>query len=74
MEGAAQELLLAIEQQQEIRDATTAPNRVVQQMPVGLSQSEQDETWDEIEAALRQFEGPDGFVGPCELVVGAARR
>ena len=41
VEGAAQELLLAIEQQQEIRDATTAPNRVIQQMPVGLSQSEQ---------------------------------
>lgn len=44
------------------------------QMLAGLSQSAQDETWDEIEEALRQFEGPDGFVGPCELVVGAARR
>lgn len=44
------------------------------QMLAGLGQLEQDETWAEIEAALREFEGADGFVGPCELVVGAARR
>ena len=30
--------------------------------------------WTEIEKELRRFEGPDGFVGPCELLVGAARR
>jgi len=30
--------------------------------------------WREIGEALREFEGPDGFVGPCELLVagGAA--
>jgi SAM-dependent methyltransferase len=41
------------------------------QMLGGLSDSEREETWAEIEAALREFEGPDGFVGPCELLVGA---
>ena len=29
--------------------------------------------WADIEAALARFEGPDGFVGPCELLVGAGR-
>ena len=41
------------------------------QMLAGLAKPEQEEAWAEIEAALREFEGPDGFVGPCELLVGA---
>lgn len=40
------------------------------QMLQGLSEAERDETWDEIEQELRQFEGPDGFSGPCEMIVG----
>jgi SAM-dependent methyltransferase len=36
-----------------------------------LSEAEREEVWAEIETSLRQFEGPDGFVGPCELLVGA---
>jgi hypothetical protein len=32
----------------------------------------QVETWAEIEDALTQFEGPEGFVGPCELLVATA--
>ena len=32
------------------------------------------EAWAEIEEELRQFEGPEGFVGPCELLVGAATK
>ncbi|HET7121284.1 MAG TPA: methyltransferase domain-containing protein [Solirubrobacterales bacterium] len=44
------------------------------QMLAGLEQSEQAEVWAEIEAAMRRFEGPEGFAGPCELVVAAARR
>jgi SAM-dependent methyltransferase len=43
-------------------------------MLAGLGASEREEAWQEIEEALRQFEGPDGFVGPCELLVGAATR
>ena len=30
--------------------------------------------WTEIERELRRFEGPEGFVGPCELLVGAAQK
>jgi ubiquinone/menaquinone biosynthesis C-methylase UbiE len=40
------------------------------QMLAGLSAAEQDAAWDEIEGELAQFEGSDGFAGPCELVVG----
>jgi SAM-dependent methyltransferase len=40
-------------------------------MLAGLSEPERDEVWVEIEDALRRFEGPEGFSGPCELLVGA---
>lgn len=44
------------------------------QMLSGLAAAEQDDAWAEIEGELGRFEGPDGFVGPCELlVVGAIR-
>lgn len=42
------------------------------QMLAGLDPSEQADAWAEIEDALGQFEGPDGFVGPCELLVATA--
>jgi SAM-dependent methyltransferase len=41
------------------------------QMLAGLTEAEREATWSEIELALREFEGPDGFAGPCELLVGA---
>jgi SAM-dependent methyltransferase len=42
------------------------------QMMSGLDEAARERTWDRIAAELEQFEGPDGFVGPCEmLVVGA---
>lgn len=41
------------------------------QMMAGLSEMQRAEVWEEIEAALRQFEGDDGFTGPCEMIVGA---
>jgi SAM-dependent methyltransferase len=40
------------------------------QMLAGLPPEGQSEVWAEIARALREFEGPDGFVGPCELLVG----
>ncbi len=40
------------------------------QMLAGLSERERAETWREIEQELRQFESAEGFVGPCELIVG----
>jgi len=41
------------------------------QMLAGITEAERDATWAEIEVALREFEGPAGFAGPCELLVGA---
>lgn len=40
------------------------------QMMAGLSDAERAETWTEIHEELRQFEGSEGFVGPCEVVIG----
>ena len=39
------------------------------QMLSGLSKDERSAAWTEIEAALREFEGADGFTGPCEMLV-----
>ena len=44
------------------------------QMMSKLSAEQQAETWAEIADALARFEGPQGFVGPCELLVAAAAR
>jgi SAM-dependent methyltransferase len=41
------------------------------QMLSGLPESERGAVWEEIEEELGQFEGADGFEGPCEMVVGA---
>ncbi|MET0766395.1 MAG: methyltransferase type 11, partial [Aeromicrobium sp.] len=42
------------------------------QMMGGLSPDEREAAWREVEEALGEFEGPDGFVGPCTMLVGAA--
>lgn len=44
------------------------------QMLAGLTANEQDEAWAEIEDALTEFDSPEGFVGPCEMLVAAAVR
>lgn len=45
------------------------------QMMASLSEDERADTWREIEQALLRFESPaDGFVGPCEMLVGAGTR
>jgi len=44
------------------------------QMMAAMSEGERAETWEEIEAALRKFETQDGFVGPCEMLVGAGTK
>jgi len=41
------------------------------QMLAGLDDEAQTGVWAEIETELRRYEGPDGFVGPCELLVAA---
>jgi SAM-dependent methyltransferase len=44
------------------------------QMLAGLPDDERPGVWAEVEQALEQFEGPGGFVGPCELLVVAATK
>jgi ubiquinone/menaquinone biosynthesis C-methylase UbiE len=39
------------------------------QMLSGLSTTEREAAWNEIEQELSVFEGPTGFEGPCELLV-----
>lgn len=41
------------------------------QMLAGVEEGERDAVWTDIEVALSRFEGVDGFVGPCELLVGS---
>ena len=44
------------------------------QMLGGLDQAGQNAAWEEIEQALRAFEGPSGFEGPCELLIGVGAK
>ncbi len=44
------------------------------QMLSGLAEPEREAAWAEVGAALKQFEGPDGFNAPCRLLVGAGTR
>ena len=44
------------------------------QMLAGLAEADRAAAWDEIGTALAEFEGPDGFVGPCEMLVVSATR
>jgi SAM-dependent methyltransferase len=44
------------------------------QMLSGVPEEERPGVWTEIEHALSRFETPDGFEGPCELLVAAGTR
>jgi len=44
------------------------------QMLGGLSKTEQEKVWMDIERALSKFETSEGFSGPCELVVVSGRK
>jgi len=39
-----------------------------------LTPEQRDEAWQEIATELARFEGPDGFEGPCELIVAWGRK
>jgi len=43
----------------------------LKRMLAGLDEEARGAVWAEIEVELRRFEGADGFVGPCELLLGA---
>jgi len=44
------------------------------QMLAALPEADRPAVWAEIEQALAQFETPDGFVGPCELLVASGTK
>jgi SAM-dependent methyltransferase len=44
------------------------------QMLAGIPEPERQAAWTEIGEALGQFEGPDGFVAPCEMLVVSGTR
>jgi SAM-dependent methyltransferase len=44
------------------------------QMMAGLPPEEREGVWREVEEALTRFDGAGGFVGPCEMLVGAGTR
>ena len=44
------------------------------QMLSGVDEEARAGAWREIEEALGQFDGPDGFVGPCEMLVVSGTR
>jgi hypothetical protein len=44
------------------------------QMLHGLPAGERRAAWAEIDEALAQFEGPEGFTGPCEMLVVTGRK
>lgn len=44
------------------------------QMLSGLSDTETESVWQEIEDALGDFEGDNGFVGPCEMIVAVGEK
>ena len=43
-------------------------------MLAGLDEAGRAATWAEITEALAAFDGPDGFVAPCELLVASGAR
>ena len=43
-------------------------------MLAGVSRADRERAWREIETELRPFERSDGFEGPCQLLIGTARR
>lgn len=44
------------------------------QMMGTLKEETRQQVWQEIEEALRQFETPEGFVGPCEMIVAVGEK
>jgi SAM-dependent methyltransferase len=44
------------------------------QMLAGLDEAGKAAAWDEVASALAEFDGPDGFVGPCQMLVAVATK
>jgi hypothetical protein len=46
----------------------------LRQRLAGLDEAGRVAAWQEVGEAPAEFDGADGFTGPCELLVGAATR
>ena len=46
----------------------------LRELMIRLSPSEQDQAWTEIESALTQFVGPNGYDSPCEVLIGVGMK
>lgn len=46
----------------------------VRELMAQLSEREQGQAWAEIEVALRQFDGPNGYDSPCMLLIAVGRK
>ena len=46
----------------------------LRELMVRLSDAEQQRAWREIERALAQFVGPNGYDSPCELLIGVGTK
>ena len=44
------------------------------QMMSGLTETEKESVWEEIEQELKKFETENGFIGPCEMVVATGEK
>lgn len=44
------------------------------QMLAGVPAEDREDVWDEVHRVLLQYQDDDGFVGPCELLVGSGTR
>jgi hypothetical protein len=51
-----------------------SPQQRRNQMLASLDEAGREAAWQEVGEALAEFDGADGFIGPCELLVGAATR
>jgi len=46
----------------------------LQEMLIGLDEQAKQDVWRDIEEALRQYETPQGFESPCELLISSAAK
>jgi hypothetical protein len=46
----------------------------LEQLIAKLSDAEREQAWEEIKRRLRQFEGPNGFEAPGEMLIGVGTK
>ena len=49
-------------------------NPGLQKLIARLNDAEREQAWEEIKRQLRQFEGPNGFEAPGEVLIGVGTK